>query len=676
MHAIPVRFRSQTLMKLARGVVRSAGVLLAIVAMGGVAHADTRTFTSMSATADGQGYVLTADNGQTYAYGTIPHRGNPSGFTGRIVGIAATANGQGYASISSIGQVYAYGNTRHRGNPSGFSGEITDIAVTADGQGYIAVSSAGQMYAYGTVQHRGNPANFSGKIVRVAVTADGKGYMAVSSTGQFYAYGTVRSQRNPVNFTGDITDVSVTADGQGTVAVSSAGQLYAYGTAKAWPNPVNFTGRMVGVALTGNGQGLAAMSSSGQTYAYGTMVHRGNGDPGVTTGPVDTRYQQIGGSTSFLGARTSPLFATGRTYHGQNGLGQHFQGGSIYYSGVTGARVTHGHIRDKWASLGWEKGFLGLPISDIFGVRNGGLGQHFQGGSIYWTSSTGAHESHGSIRDKWSALNWENGFLGYPISDEFASGRGGRGQHFQGGSIYWGLHTGTHEVHGAIRDKWAALGWENGYLGLPISDEMSGYNGQVRVSHFLRGDIYWNAATGASDYLPHNVQDPVHTQGTLVSPAPPGHRSYSYDLPLDRTGYLHIPAKPVLAFNELLNCFNCSFPVPGAPATFPAQGQLLQLDACPFQAAGLPCKAPVIAYTNGKTFIRYTSVPGHFDGVDATVTFTFYDNRGSLFMNVTGYIIDPVVPEALTKNGAQNMWVEFAHKLGTNIWLRDCHDGC
>ncbi|NEA37687.1 hypothetical protein, partial [Streptomyces sp. SID13031] len=79
-------------------------------------------------------------------------RGNPTGFTGSIVGISVTADGQGYAAISSAGQVYAYGTVQSRGNPTGFTGSIVGISVTADGQGYAAISSAGQVYAYGTVQ--------------------------------------------------------------------------------------------------------------------------------------------------------------------------------------------------------------------------------------------------------------------------------------------------------------------------------------------------------------------------------------------------------------------------------------------------------------------------------------------------------------------------------------------
>ncbi len=49
-------------------------------------------------------------------------------------------------------------------------------------------------------------------------------------------------------------------------------------------------------------------------------------------------------------------------------------------------------IRDAWAATGWERGELGLPRSDTFcGLRDGGCGQHFRGGSIYWSPGSGAH---------------------------------------------------------------------------------------------------------------------------------------------------------------------------------------------------------------------------------------------------------------------------------------------
>lgn len=123
---------------------------------------------------------------------------------------------------------------------------------------------------------------------------------------------------------------------------------------------------------------------------------------------------------------------------------------------------------------------------------------HFEGGSIYWTPETGAHEVHGAIRGKWSSMGWERSLLGYPLTDETATPDGrGRYNHFEGGSVYWSPETGAHEVHGAIRNLWANLGWERSSLGYPTSDELPTPANIGRVSHFQHGSIYWSPATGA-----------------------------------------------------------------------------------------------------------------------------------------------------------------------------------
>jgi hypothetical protein len=84
------------------------------------------------------------------------------------------------------------------------------------------------------------------------------------------------------------------------------------------------------------------------------------------------------------------------------------------------------------------------------------------------------HEVHGAILAKYQELGAEGSFLGYPTTDETGTPDGvGRFNHFQAGSIYWTPSTGAHEVHGLIRDFWAAHGWErNAALGYPISDEL------------------------------------------------------------------------------------------------------------------------------------------------------------------------------------------------------------
>jgi uncharacterized protein with LGFP repeats len=103
------------------------------------------------------------------------------------------------------------------------------------------------------------------------------------------------------------------------------------------------------------------------------------------------------------------------------------------------------------------------------------------------------------IRAKYAALGWERSFLGYPITDETPTPDGiGSYNHFQGGSIYWSAQTGSYEVHGAIREMYAAMGWERSYLGYPVTDEL-GTPGPARFSRFQRGSIYWTPYTGARD---------------------------------------------------------------------------------------------------------------------------------------------------------------------------------
>ncbi|GAP53986.1 conserved hypothetical protein, partial [Arthrobacter sp. Hiyo6] len=49
----------------------------------------------------------------------------------------------------------------------------------------------------------------------------------------------------------------------------------------------------------------------------------------------------------------------------------------------------------------------------------------FQGGVIHWSPATGAHITKGAIDAAWAGLNWENGFLGYPTSNEITGLKNG-----------------------------------------------------------------------------------------------------------------------------------------------------------------------------------------------------------------------------------------------------------
>lgn len=165
------------------------------------------------------------------------------------------------------------------------------------------------------------------------------------------------------------------------------------------------------------------------------------------------------------------------------------------------AFAIYGAIYAKWLALGGLA--FGVPCTDEMPTPDGvGRFNHFNENtaSIYWTPRTGAAATYGAIRAKWASLGWERSPLGYPVTDELGTPDGvGRYNHFSnGGSIYWTPQTGANAVYGDIRKKWESLGWETSYLGYPTSDEVDFPEGG-RANEFQHGGIYWWGDTGAID---------------------------------------------------------------------------------------------------------------------------------------------------------------------------------
>ncbi|WP_225728867.1 MULTISPECIES: hypothetical protein [unclassified Nocardia] len=208
-------------------------------------------------------------------------------------------------------------------------------------------------------------------------------------------------------------------------------------------------------------------------------------------GAIKVEYDETGGF-DFFGNATNPESDAAR-----GGRWQAFEkNSSIYWHPLVTDGHAHqigGRIRDKWGELGWENGTLKYPTTREQPTRKPGRFNEFEGGSIYYSSATDAHNIWGLIRDKWASLDWENGPLGFPTSDEFGTRNNGAGQHMEGGELYYSPSTGVHPVWGAIRDQWANAGYENGQYGYPTSDEVKG--GEVK------GDGY----EGQCQYFEHGV---------------------------------------------------------------------------------------------------------------------------------------------------------------------------
>ena len=177
----------------------------------------------------------------------------------------------------------------------------------------------------------------------------------------------------------------------------------------------------------------------------------------------------------FLGYPTGDNFATVE----RGGEAAIFARGLIVVRASGAAFVVYGAIYGHYAQLGniaatsTRVPVIGLPISDEESAP-GGRVSRFDRGDVYSNSAT-AWEVHGAIRDRWHALGGPASFLGYPTSDEQPILRGsteiGRSNTFQNGTIFWSPATGAFECHGAIRTKYAASDGPAGALGFPISNE-------------------------------------------------------------------------------------------------------------------------------------------------------------------------------------------------------------
>lgn len=186
-------------------------------------------------------------------------------------------------------------------------------------------------------------------------------------------------------------------------------------------------------------------------------------------------------------------------------------------------------LRAAEAAIEKKKAGSGIHFGDASGgVDFGGdkldVGfRKYQYGAIYVHPDKGPVEVHGAIYQKYLSLGAEEGFLGFPRTDELATtAETGRLNHFEHGSIYWSAATGAWSIHGDLRWKWWGIWAEMGYLGFPISDvEIDPDDGDGSVAYFQRGSLAINGHGAFFEY-PHSVVfqdqrevDSVHCRSTF-----------------------------------------------------------------------------------------------------------------------------------------------------------------
>ena len=149
-------------------------------------------------------------------------------------------------------------------------------------------------------------------------------------------------------------------DPRGTVVLASVGGSFTHFPTGSTPTlPSIFTHRDVGnTDCPGNA-----------TYALMDQIRdiaaRFNEPPAPPTlkdllrgGAILAKWESIGGDNSPLGAPRSPEAAGGGSARYAT-----FDKGAVYWSPESGAEPVTGAIYEAWASLGYERGALGLPTS-------------------------------------------------------------------------------------------------------------------------------------------------------------------------------------------------------------------------------------------------------------------------------------------------------------------------
>lgn len=197
------------------------------------------------------------------------------------------------------------------------------------------------------------------------------------------------------------------------------------------------------------------------------------------------------------------------------GFYREYEHGTIFWRRDLGASYVHGKIFEKYSSLKCEAGVLGYPLADNERTADR-LGEftEFERGAIgnHPSIVDGPFVIQGAIFEKWKRLGRDD--CGFPLADEAKTAdRTGRCSHFrrlcpncpeEEVSIYWTPSTGVHAVRGAIRQRWASLGWESSYLGYPVSDEVDCFDSDAgrrgRISWFQGGYILcWSGDQGVMD---------------------------------------------------------------------------------------------------------------------------------------------------------------------------------
>lgn len=225
-----------------------------------------------------------------------------------------------------------------------------------------------------------------------------------------------------------------------------------------------------------------------QDFQYGTIYWTQAAGGRIGAPAIENYYQS---NSIALGARTSEAI---RSADNGGGFGQTFANGSVY-SSASGTFKVQNAVRNLYWSLNGSAGSLGWPIGEwAVGAEGRPGSQAFQNGTVYFDGLR-AYVGHPAIEQVWWSLGGPAGSLGQKTSGviPIPQNGGGRGQAFQGGSVYAST-AGAFAVTGGIQTTYFSLGGSAGSLGWPTTAATC-TNGTC-VQKFQSGTITYSPSTG------------------------------------------------------------------------------------------------------------------------------------------------------------------------------------
>ncbi|MGE2690059.1 hypothetical protein [Mycolicibacterium pulveris] len=158
-------------------------------------------------------------------------------------------------------------------------------------------------------------------------------------------------------------------------------------------------------------------------------------------------------------------------------------------------------------AAGGPLGPLGAAEGPPYPIGDDGLGQNFAGGKIFYSPATGANVLTGQVLDKYESVGGPEGDLGFPVTGEVDGGiTNSRMSTFAAEDkpvIFWTPDYGAVIVRGPINAAWAELGAGKGPLGAPTADQTQ--DGDVITQRFSEGAISWDGSTNSFKTEPANL---------------------------------------------------------------------------------------------------------------------------------------------------------------------------